>query len=97
MSQGRKIHTNLPGSSKNLDNTLLKRKIFPVVIIFIQFFPKYSKDNLKKIFKIKFAYVTNDTAETSIKNLIYHYTMPREMIICDSDGLTGNHIALTFF
>jgi hypothetical protein len=79
MSQGRKIHTNLPGSSKNLDNTLLKRKLFPVVIIFIQFFPKYSKDNLKKILKIKFAYVTNDTAETSIESHIYRYTTLRHM------------------
>jgi hypothetical protein len=28
----------------------------------------------KIIFKIKYAYVLNDTADTSIKNHIYHYT-----------------------
>jgi len=47
----------------------------------------------KNIFKIKFAYVTNDTAKTSIKNHIYHYTTPCETVICDSDGMTGNHIS----
>jgi hypothetical protein len=41
---------------------------------------------------IKFPYATNDTAETSIKNNIYHYTTPRETVICDSDGVTGSHI-----
>jgi hypothetical protein len=45
------------------------------------------------MFKIKFAYVTNDTAKTSIKNHLYHYTTPYEMIICDSDGVTGNCIS----
>jgi hypothetical protein len=29
------------------------------------------------MFEIKFAYVTNDTAETSIKNHVYYYTAPR--------------------
>jgi hypothetical protein len=33
----------------------------------------------------------NDTAETSIKNHIHHYTIPCEMVICDSDGITGVH------
>jgi hypothetical protein len=32
--------------------------------------------------------VTNGTAETSIKNHIYHCTTPCEMVICDSDGVT---------
>jgi hypothetical protein len=50
------------------------------------------KDNLKTIFEIKFAYVTNETAETSIKSDIYHYTTPFEMVICDSDGVTGDHL-----
>jgi hypothetical protein len=51
---------------------------------------------LNNIFKIKFMYVTNDTSKTSIKNHIYHYTTPCEMLICDSDGVTGDrpHIAL---
>jgi hypothetical protein len=44
---------------------------------------------IQKIFKIKFAYVTNDTAETSIKTHIYHFTAPHEMVICESDGVTG--------
>jgi hypothetical protein len=48
---------------------------------------------IEKIFKIKFAYVTNDTAETSIKSLMYHYTTPHEMVISDSDGVTGDHIS----
>jgi hypothetical protein len=42
-----------------------------------------------KNFEIKFAYLTNDIAKTNIKNHIYHYTTPREMVICDSDGVTG--------
>jgi hypothetical protein len=62
------------------------------MIIFIQFPQIIQNDNLKKIFKIKFAYVTKYTAETSIKNHIYHYTTPCEMVICDSEGITGNHI-----
>jgi hypothetical protein len=41
------------------------------------------------MFATKFSYVTNDTAETSIKNNIYHYTVPLETVICDSDGATG--------
>jgi hypothetical protein len=43
--------------------------------------------------KIKFAYVTDDMAETGIKNHIYHYTTPHEMVICDSDDVTGDHIS----
>jgi hypothetical protein len=42
------------------------------------------------VFKIKFAYVTNNTAETSIKNKKFHYTTPREMIIHDIYGMTGD-------
>jgi hypothetical protein len=34
MPQRRKVHTNLPGYLKNLDNSYLKRKICPVAIIF---------------------------------------------------------------
>jgi hypothetical protein len=40
---------------------------------------------IKKIFEIKFAYITNDTVQTSIINHIYHYTTPHEMVICESD------------
>jgi hypothetical protein len=50
------------------------------VIIFLQII---QNDNLKKNFEIKFAYVTNDTTETSIKNHVYDYTTPREMVTCD--------------
>jgi hypothetical protein len=35
------------------------------------------------IFEIKFASVTNDTAETSVKTHIYHYTTPSETAACD--------------
>jgi hypothetical protein len=31
------------------------------------------------------------TANTSVKNHIYH-TTPGETVICDSDGVTGDHI-----
>jgi hypothetical protein len=41
---------------------------------------------------MKFVYVTKDTAETSVKNCIYHYTT-HEMVICDSDGMIGDHIS----
>jgi hypothetical protein len=44
------------------------------------------------MFEIKFAYMTNDTAETSVENHIYHYTAPCEMVICDSDGMTDDYI-----
>jgi methylglyoxal synthase len=47
---------------------------------------------IKKILKIKFAYVTHDTAKTSIKNHIYRYTTPHKMVICYCDGVTGNRI-----
>jgi hypothetical protein len=41
-------------------------------------------DNLQKnIFEIKFAYVTNDTAKTGIKNHSYHYITSHETVICD--------------
>jgi hypothetical protein len=46
---------------------------------------------IKKIFGITVA-VTNDTAKTSIKNHLYHYTTPCEIVICDSDGVSGNHM-----
>jgi hypothetical protein len=51
---------------------------------------------IKKNFEMKFAYVTNGTVEISIKNHIYHYTTSRDMVICDSDGMTGDqpHMAL---
>jgi hypothetical protein len=45
-----------------------------------------------EILEIKFAYVTNDAGKTIIKNHIYHYTIPCEMIIYGSDGMTGNNI-----
>jgi hypothetical protein len=32
--------------------------------------------------------------DTCIKSHVYHYTIPYEMVICDSDGVTGNHIPL---
>jgi hypothetical protein len=62
-------------------------------MIFIQFSPHNSKWQLKNIYEIKFAYVTNDTAKTSIKNHIYHNTIPHEMVICNSDGMTGDCIS----
>jgi hypothetical protein len=46
----------------------------------------------ENIFKIKFACVTNYIAETSIKNVIYHYTTPCDTAICDNDGVTCDHI-----
>jgi hypothetical protein len=57
------------------------------VIIFIQFSPNNSKYNLKES-----AYVTNNTAKTSIKNHIYCYATQHETAIIDSDGVTGNSI-----
>jgi hypothetical protein len=45
----------------------------------------------KKIFEIKFAYVTNDIAKINIKDHIYHYSTPCEMVICDDD-VTGDNI-----
>jgi hypothetical protein len=49
--------------------------------------------NLKKTFKIKFAYVNaNDAFEMSYKNRLYHYTTPCEMVVFDSDGMTGSCI-----
>jgi hypothetical protein len=47
----------------------------------------------KNNFEIKFAYVTNDTAETNIKNHSSQYTSPRETVICGSDGMTGDSIS----
>jgi hypothetical protein len=47
------------------------------------------------MFKIKFAYVTNDTSEISIRNHIHHCTTQYEMIICDSDGITGISLHIT--
>jgi hypothetical protein len=71
MSQERNIHTNLPGYFKNHDNSSFKRKIC-LLTIFIQFSPNDSKWQFKKIFEIKFAYVTNETDKISIENHIYH-------------------------
>jgi hypothetical protein len=45
-----------------------------------------------EILEIKFACITNYAAKTIIENHIYHYTIPCEMIIYGSDGVTGNHI-----
>jgi hypothetical protein len=47
---------------------------------------------LKNVFETKLAYVTNDTAETNIKNHIYHCTTPRQMVICDG-GVTDDRIS----
>jgi hypothetical protein len=47
----------------------------------------------KKIFEIELANVTNKTTETSIKNHIYHHTIPHKTVICNSDGMTGNRIS----
>jgi hypothetical protein len=96
------------------------------VVICIQFSPNNSELNLK-IFKTRFAYVTNYTVETSAnfmkiyqviqkllvrdtqtdwwfdkptfifgkqaKNHVYHYSTLHEAVICDSDGVTGNHMS----
>jgi hypothetical protein len=50
---------------------------------------------LKKILEKKFVYVTNDTTKTNIKNHICHCTTLhlREMVICDSDSMTGGLIS----
>jgi hypothetical protein len=48
------------------------------------------KITILKIFIINSAYITSDTAKTNIKNRIYHYTTPRETVICDNDGVTGD-------
>jgi len=37
-------------------------------------------NNSREVSYIKFAYVTNESVETSIKNDIYHYTLPCEMV-----------------
>jgi hypothetical protein len=50
-------------------------------------------DNLKNIFKIKFAYVTNDIAKTTVSHLSLHYTTPHGTVICGIDGMIGNHIS----
>jgi hypothetical protein len=42
------------------------------------------------MFEIKFAYVTNDIANTSIRNHMYQYTTPCEKVICDSDGVISH-------
>jgi hypothetical protein len=83
MSQGRNIHTIYPVVSKTFVIHNSKEKSVLQMIIFIQFSPNNCNDNLKQIFKIKFAYVTSDIAETSIKNDIYHYTTLCEIVICD--------------
>jgi hypothetical protein len=41
---------------------------------------------------MKFAYVTNDIDETSIKNHLHHYTTLRETVTCDIDSVTGDCI-----
>jgi hypothetical protein len=60
------------------------------VIIFVKI-PQIiiGNNNLKKVFEIKLAYVTNDTVKTNIKNRIYHYTTSRETVTFDSYGMTG--------
>jgi hypothetical protein len=47
----------------------------------------------KKNYETKFAYVTNDTTATSIKNHMYHYITPCETAICDSDDATEDCIS----
>jgi hypothetical protein len=49
---------------------------------------------IKIIFKVTFSCVRNDIAKTSrpIKNHDYNCTAPRETVICDSDGMTGDRI-----
>jgi hypothetical protein len=42
---------------------------------------------------MKFAYLTNDPAKTSIKSHIYHYTTPRKTVICDSVGMADDCIS----
>jgi hypothetical protein len=54
--------------------------------------PKYFKMTTK-IFEIKFTYITNKTAKTSIKSHIYHYTTPCETVVCDSNGMTDDCIS----
>jgi hypothetical protein len=43
---------------------------------------------------MKVACVTNDVAEVSIKHHIYQYTTSCEIVLFDSNGMTGNHILL---
>jgi hypothetical protein len=40
---------------------------------------------------MEFAYVT--MILPSIKNQMYHYTAPYKTVICNSDGVTGDHIS----
>jgi hypothetical protein len=47
----------------------------------------------ENILKIKFAYVRNDTAKITTKNHLYYHTTPHEMVICDSEGVTGDHMS----
>jgi hypothetical protein len=47
-------------------------------------------DTLKNL-KNKFAYVTNETAETSIKNQLYHYTTPHKTITYNTNVVKGDH------
>jgi hypothetical protein len=58
---------------------------------FLQFSANNSKRQFKK-FKNKIFLCKNDTAKKSIKDHIYIYTTPRKMVICDNDGMTGDHI-----
>jgi hypothetical protein len=37
--------------------------------------------------------MTNDTAKTSIKSHIYHYTTLCKIVICDSVGVTSDSIS----
>jgi hypothetical protein len=34
--------------------------------------------------------------ESRLENHIYHYITPREMVICNSDGVTGDHTLLQY-
>jgi hypothetical protein len=61
-------------------------------IIYILYHPRMPKYRLKNIFRVKFSCVTNDTAETRLRNHIYHHTTPHEMAVFDSHSMAGNHL-----
>jgi hypothetical protein len=48
------------------------------------------KMTITKIFEIKFPYITNDPNKTINKHHIYHYSTPREMVICDTNTSNTN-------
>jgi hypothetical protein len=53
-------------------------------------YPEYQEAVVS--FKTKLSYVTNDTSKPCIKNHLYHNSTPCEVVICDSAGMTGDHI-----